>query len=400
MTAEEQIKTYLDKLHDVRIIRYISFFLLGGSGAVAPFLNLFFARQGLDGTQIGWILALGSFIILFAAPFWTRIHSETERPLFYLALSLLLSALVSLFLAYQSAFFWLTLFYAARVFFSAGHFAVTDILTLQLLTGTNQEYGSVRWWGSFGWAVIVLGTGWIIQQTSMKSTFYLYTIFSLITIFLLRQIRIPPTGQPSADGKNLFKSFKFVGKILRTPVLLSLSLMLLITGLGNLGVLQFETLFLDKLGAKEGLIGIAGMVSASVEIAGMPLADKLIRKKSAAFVLLTGLVMNCILRLLVFLFPSVWMIILTRAIGGIAFSFYTVALIKCISLHTESSNTGMILMFLTIIIPSFISIAFLPIVGYVYDQTGPLILYLIAVIGYFFGSIVMAILAQKKTQHT
>lgn len=399
MSAEEQIKTYLDKLHDVRIIRYFSFFLLGGGGAVTPFLNLFFARQGLDGTRIGWILALGSFITLFAAPFWTRIHSETKRPLFYFELSLFLAGLVSLVLAYQTMFLWLVLFYAIRVFLSAGHIPVLDILTLQITDGTDQEYGSVRWWGSFGWAVIVLGTGWIIQQTSMKSIFFLYAIFSLITIFLLRQIRIPPIRQPSSEGKNQSGYLKFFGQILRTPFLLSLSLMLLITGLGNLGVLQFETLFLDKLGAKEGLIGIAGMVSATVEIAGMPLADKLIRKKSALFVLLIALGMNCVFRLLVYLFPSIWMIILTRAVGGIAFSFYTVALIKCISLHTESASTGMILMFMTIIIPSFINIAFMPAAGYIYDQIGPHILYVIAVAGYLAGTIVLAIPTKRKMRH-
>ncbi len=398
MPEEAHPNYYLDKLHDVRIIRYFFFFLLGGGGAVGPFLNLFLARQGLDGVRIGWILALGSFITLLAAPFWTRIHSENRRPLFYLQFSLLLSALISLILADQTAFLWLTLVYAIRVFFSAGHIPVADILALQITEGTGQEYGSVRWWGSFGWAAIVLVTGWIIQQTSLKSAFYLYAFFMIIVLFLLGQIRIPPIALPAANRGKTSGYLQLFGRIFRTPVLFGLSLMLLIIGVGNLGILQFETLFLDQLGAKESLIGIAGMVSSVVEIAGMPLADKLIRKKKPLFVLLISLAMNCFLRLLVYLFPSVFMIILARAAGGIAFSFYTVALIKCISIHTEAAETGMVLMFLTIVIPSFINILFTPVAGYIYDTAGPHNLYLISVAGYLIGYFVLRFFRKATSQ--
>ena len=393
---EKDTNYYLTKLHDIRIVRYYFFVLLGGGGAVTPFLNLFLSRQNLDGVQIGWILAIGSMITLFAAPIWTRVHSETGRPLVYLQISLILTAAVTIFLCYQTAFIWLAVFYAIRVLFSAGHLPVSDILALQVTDDTSEGYGSVRVWGSFGWAVIVLGTGWIIQQTTMKSAFFLFSFFMLTGAFLLSQIRIKPKPVPAANRINSSGYLKLITKMLKSPSLAGVSVMLIIIGIANLGIAQFETLYLDELGAKESLIGIAGMVSSAIEVPGMLWTDRLIRRRKPVIILMIGLVMFCFLRLLVFLFPSVFMIIFTRAAGGIAFSFYTVALIKCISLQTRANETGTVLVILTVIIPSIVNIIFTPIAGFAYDRVGVHRLYILSLAGYALGTLVL-LLSQKKT---
>lgn len=393
---EKDENYYLTKLHDIRIIRHYFFVLLGGGGAVAPFLNLFLARQNLDGVQIGWILAIGSVITLFAAPLWTRVHSETHRPLMYLQISLILTAIVTIFLCYQTTFIWLAVLYAVRVLFSAGHLPVSDILALQVTGGTSEGYGSVRVWGSFGWAVIVLGTGWIIQQTTMKSGFFLFSFFMIAGACLLSQIRLKPEPAPITNRTSFSGYLKLIVKMLKSPSLAGLSIMLIIIGIANLGIAQFETLYLDKLGAKESLIGIAGMVSSAVEVPGMLWTDRLIRRRKPETILMIGLVLFCFLRLLVFLFPSVFMIIFTRAAGGIAFSFYTVALIKCISMQTKVNETGAALVVLTVIIPSLINIVFMPAVGYAYDNIGVHRLYVLSLAGYALGALVLLVFHKKQ----
>jgi PPP family 3-phenylpropionic acid transporter len=177
--------------------------------------------------------------------------------------------------------------------------------------------------------------------------------------------------------------------VLFRSALWGLALVLIITGVANLGIAQFENIYLSQLGARESLIGVASMVSSVVEILGMLWADRLVRRWSPAPILLIGLVMYFFLRSLLFLFPSVFLIIATRAAGGIGFSFNTVAIIKYISQHTASNHTATALAIFTVTLPSIINITCTPLVGHLFDLLGAHWLYLIALVGYALGALVL-----------
>lgn len=380
---------YNTRQRDLWIVRLYYFVWLGGAGSVNPFLNLFLARQNLDGVQIGWIVAIGSVIGLFTAPLWTRVSAQSKQPLRLLQVSLLLVGASTVLFSRQVLFLWLALFFALRVLFSAGQSPVSDALALRVTDATNTGYGSVRVWGSFGWAVIVLSTGWLNQQTSIQSGFVVFGFAAVIAAVLLTQVRAGASAAPGAAGAPRSGFGEVARLILHSPALLGFSLMLIIIGVANLGIVQFENLYLDQLGAEESLIGVASMVSSVVEIPGMLWADRLVRRRKPASVLLVALGMNCALRGLVFLFPSVFAIIAARAAGGIAFSFYTVALVKYISERTTANQTATALAIFTVTLPSIINIAFTPLAGRAFDLVGAHWLYLLSLCGYAAGALVL-----------
>jgi PPP family 3-phenylpropionic acid transporter len=370
-------------------VRFYYFIFLGGAGSVNPFLNIFLSRQKLDGVQIGWIVAIGSVIGLFAAPLWTRVSAQSRRPLRLLQLSLLLVGVATVILSRQVLFFWLAFFFALRILFSAGQSPLSDALALRVTAATDSGYGSVRVWGSFGWAVIVLGTGWLNQQAGIQAGFIEFGFVMVIAALLLTQVRAGAAPLQALPGERR-QGFREVGRlILHSPALVGLGVVLVVIGVANLGIVQFENLYLDQLGAKESLIGVASMVSSVVEIPGMLWADRLVRRWSPAPILLVGLVMNCLLRSLVFLFPSVFLIIAARAVGGIAFSFYTVAMVKYISARTASAQTATALAIFTVTLPSIINITCTPLVGHVFDLVGAHWLYLISLTGYALAALIL-----------
>ncbi|HMD90208.1 MAG TPA: MFS transporter [Anaerolineaceae bacterium] len=381
--------SYSIQQHDLWIVRLYYFIWLGGGGSISPFLNLFLSRQNLNGIQIGWIVAIGSLIGLFAAPLWTRLNSESRYPMRLLQCSLLLTGGATLIFSWQTLFVWLAAYYALRTLFSAGQSPLSDALALRVTSATDTGYGSVRVWGSFGWAVIVLSTGWLNQQYGIRFGFIEFTFLMIIAALLLTQVRTSaaPLQVPSVEGRPGFRQVSTI--ILHNPVLWGLGLMLIITGVANLGIAQFENIYLAQLGARDILIGVASMASSVVEIPGMFWADRLVRRHSPAPILLISLVLYTLLRLLLFLFPSVFLIIASRAATGIAFSFYTVALVQYISRQTAANQTATALAIFTVTLPSIINITCTPLIGHVFDLVGAHWLYLIALIGYALGAVVL-----------
>jgi MFS family permease len=123
----------------------------------------------------------------------------------------------------------------------------------------------------------------------------------------------------------------------------------------------------------------------------------MVRRHRPGAILLLALAMHAFLRLLIFFFPSVFLIIAVKALWGVAFSFYTVALIKFIGERTHSHETATALAIFTVTLPSIIQITGTPLAGYAFDLVGAHWLYLASVMGYALGVIIMQAARSQPT---
>ena len=267
---------------------------------------------------------------------------------------------------------------------------MSDSLALAVTGATKTGFGSVRVMASLGWAVSVLVSGWLIERYGIQTAFWGMFLCTASGAFFIAGIHpqyfsrpqpaVPQAGSPASASSAALH--QVVAAVLRTPALVGLGLMLVIVGIANSGVAQFDTLYLDVLGAPESLIGVAGMVSAVVELPCMLWADALVRKHGPRQLLLVAMLMTVGLRGLVFFFPSVAAIIAARAIGGISFSFYAVSLVRYISDHAPLGQTRTTLALFNVTLASLIAILANPLAGRLYDLFGAHWLYLIAMLGY------------------
>jgi PPP family 3-phenylpropionic acid transporter len=375
--------------YNIKLLRIITMTLIGSLGALLPFVNVYMVRQGLNGTQVGIAVTVASLVVLYFAPYWTGIHSTHRQPLVVLSLTLAGAGVAAIIFGYQTTFIGITLFNALRSAFYAAHFSISDVLVLSAIKGTDVGYGSIRLYGSVGWALIVLFTGWLTQRTNIRAGFYVYFAFNIISIVLISLLREKERFALKAESHTKVNYRKEIIHLFSDPIIRSLSYMLLIIGIGNAGVLNFETIYLDRLGATEFLIGIYSMASASVEVLAMPLTDYALRKFDLTKVLILGLFTFFLLRLSVILFPAVHTIIITRFLTGFAYSIVTVGQVVWINRSYPASLSGAVLVILTITLPTLISLVFSPLTGIVYDNFGPAWLYIIAAVFYLLGMIVL-----------
>lgn len=385
---------------DLWITRLYYLMMVGGGGFLSPFLNLFYVRQGLNGIQIGWVVAIGSVVSLIAAPIWTERSARSHRPRLLLGISLTLAAASTYLLSQQHIFLYIAIVAALRSLVGSGIGPISDAMAVQVTGATRSGYGSVRVWGSIGWAVIVLTGGFLTEKFGLVTGFVGLALSYLICVVLVHLLGRPRYTAPSRTP--LWTGLRQISRqIIATPALVGLGLMMIVTGMANSGVGQFENVYLDQLGASAGLIGIASMVGSVVEIPSMLWSDRLVRKYNPAKVMMASLLMSGALRAFIFFFPSVGTIIAAKAVWGLSFSFYTVSLVRYIVERAAPEQTGTTLAVFTVTLASLIGIVATPIAGSLFDLLGAHWLYAISLTGYFvsWGIIRVSQARQAESDH-
>jgi PPP family 3-phenylpropionic acid transporter len=187
-------------------------------------------------------------------------------------------------------------------------------------------------------------------------------------------------------------------QITRDRTLLGYAIALVCMGFLNNGVLQFENVFLAELGASKLLISFAGILSAIVELPFMVYADRYVRRVGAHRVMLFAIILLFFQRAAVLLFPSIATIMIVRFVGGVSFSFMTIASVFLISSRTDPAETGTVLAIYTVTLAGLVSVLAAPISGGIFDAVGARWLYALAVAGYGIGFLSMWLTRPQHNQ--
>jgi PPP family 3-phenylpropionic acid transporter len=358
--------------------------LIGGGGFLFPFVNLFYTQQGLSGTQIGWLSTIASLAALIAAPWWGRRSDATAHPRRLLQFGLLATSLCMLALSQQTIFAWMVLIVTLDAALSINVAPLSDVVALAVIKG-RAGFGSVRLWGSLGWAVTALLGGWLIEQTGLFTMFAGYALSGFVSIALLAILQLPRWGHSQPDRPEAAPTAQSwratFAALWRDRTLLGLTLALSILWFSLNGLRQFEPVFLDQLGAGETIIGLASTIGAAVELPAMLWVDRLGRRHSAGKLLRMSFVLYIATALSVVIAPTVPVILFSHVIDGVAYSFFAVAsVLFIVEVAPDRQVTTMMAIF-TVTLPAVVRMISGPVSGWVFDARGAYALYVVGVIG-------------------
>ncbi len=363
------------------------FAFMGGWGFILPFLNLFYVSLGLSGTQIGTITSTSSIVGLLFAPIIVNEIKKRPQAKGLLQVALILGALGYFLLGHQTIY----LLILVNVFFQAlagsGVMPVSDAMAVAVSRESGSGYGGIRVFASIGWIVTVLASGWLIERFGFIAGFIgvsgMWSLGALMVLFIQPRFFVTQHNVQSPKP-NLLTTAR---RVIKDRTLLGFAVALVFIGFMNSGVLQFENVFLSELGASKRLISIAGILSAVVELPFMIYADRYVRRYGASRVLFIAIIMTMLQRATILIFPSIATIMVTRFIGGTAFSLYTVSYIGLISSRTDQSETGTVLALYTVTLASLVSILAAPVSGAIFDVIGARWLYALSASGYAIGAL-------------
>lgn len=373
------------------LIRVYFFLFLGGFSFLTPFLNLFYRRQGLSGTQIGLLGTVGAVVGLVAAPLWGRWSDRLSRPQRLLQAAFGGSALAYLLLSRQDVFIWMAILIALIAVLLSGVDPVSDSIALRFGQGNAglgkpSPYGSIRLWGSLGWALVVTIAGWTIETFGIQSAFLGYALFAVSIILVLAFFHLPPPAggerARSGPGTSLGAVIRLLGK---DKAFLGLALSLGFLWVARMGLHQFQAIYMDELGAGETVIGLVSTLGALIEIPAMLWADRLVAQFGSHRVIQAAFLIFAINAAAILGVPQIPTFVLVGALGGLGFSLFNVALVVFMDERAPLGQTATVLALFTSTLRGLTQILAAPLNGLAYDHFGAYPLYGVALVGSLLG---------------
>ncbi len=381
---------------NLTFIRFYYLFWLGAGGFIYPFINLFYKQQGLSGTQIGLLGTTASIVGLVSAPLIGRVSDNVTNPRRVLQVCLLGSAGLFLVLSQQSLFLWIAVIIAIESMIGAPIYPLSDAQALNVASHQKEGYGSIRLWGSLGWAITAFAGGWIVERTGLVSVFYGYAISYGLCALMLFAITTPPSLVPKNDQPRP-RLKEVLQSLLRDRALIGLAITFAIFWLTSNGRQQFESLYMQQLGASERLIGLAYTYPALVEIPIMLWADNLMRKYGPGKLLTVALFIEALVMSMIVISPSLTSILFMRLASSLYYSFYAVSSIAYASERAPAGQSATVLSLYFVTLGSTIALVASPISGMIFDRLGAYPLYVIAMVGAFAAWLILVFTQTKPS---
>lgn len=379
----EATTTGTNARRDLLLVRLYFFTWIGAGGFLLPFLAIFYRRQGLSGLEIGLIGTVQAVAALLAAPVWGRWNDRFNRPRQLMQIGLTATAIIMLIVGRQDAFVFIAVLVGLDALLTAGLEPLSTNLAHNIAERAGAGYGSIRLWGSLGWTVVAATGGRIIQSLGIYVAFIGYAVGMVLSAVTLRFLPREDVGPD--DGARPAIIPANIGEVLNiirhSPRLMSLAVGLGFYWLLTSGLYQFESIYLDELGASETLIGLANAINAAVELPAMLWADRMLRRRTPGWLLRASFLLVALRALTIMVFPTVPVIMAMRVVIGLHFSLYSVGLVGYITAHTGRGYRVTTLALITITLRSLVVMVGNPISGLVYDLAGAYWLYALGVLG-------------------
>lgn len=256
----------------LRTLRGLNFSYYATSAVLMPFLPIYFEGRGYSSSQIGLLMMIGPFVTIFAQPMWGYLSDryQTLKLIIFGLWGMTLLSSVGIFTttSYSFALLFMMLLY----FFMLSSVPLLDTITIKSAVQAGASYGSIRLWGSIGFTLLAISSGFILQALGgLQNIPYLYWsiwVLPLVLLLFLKDERSVSTRVSLSSFTSMFRNGHFLWFLL---------LVFLLTVPHRMNDVMF-VLYLKDLGATNTMAGWAWALAASSEIPTFALLGRYMHK--------------------------------------------------------------------------------------------------------------------------
>jgi MFS transporter, PPP family, 3-phenylpropionic acid transporter len=385
---------------DLRTIRAYYFLWIGAGGFLSPFVSLFYKAQGLNGTEIGLLSTFGAITGMLAAPIWGRWGDSARHPRRLIMLALLGSACFALLRGIQSLFWNISIFIILDALIGSGSGSLSNVQAVAAANGEKSGFGSVRLWGSLGWAAVTPLAGLLIERMGLYVPFAGYATMLVAAVIALSFMRGQAKPRSVLEPAHRPPMGQMVRKLLHSRNMVGVGLAFGTIWITSMGRSQFETLYMNQLGAQAGLIGVANTVSALFEVPFMLLADRLVRRYGSGRILRVSMLVQAASFLPVVLLPAIPSFFILRIMASIALSLNVPSYYNFLVESAPEGQGSTVVSLFDVTLRSGVSLLAAPLAGFLYDSLGAYWLYVIGMGGCMAAWSILQSLARSRTAPT
>jgi MFS transporter, PPP family, 3-phenylpropionic acid transporter len=385
---------------DLRIIRLYYFLWIGAGGFLSPFVSLFYKARGLTGTEIGLLSTFGAITGMLAAPVWGRWGDASRHPRRLIMIALLGSACLALLRGIQSLFWTISIFIILDALIGSGAGSLSNVQAVTAANGEKSGFGSVRLWGSLGWAAATPVAGLLIERMGLYVPFAGYAAMLAAAVFVLFFMRGQAKPRTTMERPARVPIGQMIRKLAHNRGILGVALAFTAIWITSMGRSQFETLYMNQLGAQASLIGIANTVSALFEVPFMLLADRLVRRHGSGRILRISMLVQAASFLPVVLFPAIPSFFILRIMASIALGLNVPSYYNFLVESAPEGQGGTVVSLFDVTLRSGVSLLAAPLAGLLYDQLGAYWLYVIGMGGCLVAWLILQTMIQPHATQT
>lgn len=390
MTATSTLDTGASRA--LRGLQLTYFARFAGGSFLSLYVSLFYRHNGLTGTQIGTLGTVGAVSALLSAPTWGRLNDRFGRPRRLLQAAMLISCLAVYALSQQTAYGWTALVVAVNAMAQSALDPLCDTMTISLTQG--QGYGSIRMWGSLGWAAFVFLAGWLVNTYGLPFMFAGYIVLMSTAALMVLAVPLETGGNNLALQRPPLRDA--LKSLLTSRIMVWLLVALALQQFSYVSILSFEPIFLQDLGAG-GMMGLGFAVAALIEAPVMLWADRQLKMRGGAGLLRLGLFLGVLRSLTVILFPIAPVLIGGRIFEGFGYAFRQVSTVVLVTRNAPKGFGTTVLALYTATLTGVMQMIAAPLAGIIYDHLGARWIYASAVITYSIAILILWLVFRPGT---
>ena len=317
----------------------MSFAYFAYAGLFSTYAPLWFASLGFSTLAIGSIASLQSATRLFSPYAWAWLadHSGQRIRLLRWAVGLSLFCSLGFLIVPQPG--WVVWITVALFVCTAAVIPISESALAQLVSPDGaldtRRYGRVRVWGSVGFVMAVMLSGFALEGLGV--TWFPALVVALLAGLMLAVMRLPAVADPphAADAPQGALS------VLREPVVAWFFAGVFLTVLAHTSLYAFFSLYLDALGYSNSAVGLIWGVGVAIEVLWFWFQSRWIRGLTMHGWLVLAALVTALRLAGVALFGGIaWVLVLTQFTHAITFAAQHTACIAVINRHFPGRLRG------------------------------------------------------------
>ena len=342
---------------------YLGFW--GVIGIFIPFLNVYFRQElGFNGRQIGFLAMVPAFTTLLVAIPISSLADRRHWRIPLLKAGLIGFSLMLILAIFPHTFVFWGILRLGMAFFATPIFPLADSIIARMSIRHHLNYGSMRLWGSFSFALTAIAGGALWQQMGFEAMFVIAGIALLPALFFASSLEEGPGEVEQQVKISLWEIRNDIGLVFLVTASFLVGATIYLS-------LIFDGIYMNSLGGSQVFVGLMFGVTAFSELPTMHYSFTIIERLGGPKTLLLA----CSLLMLAFVGYTLawqpWMLLFTAMIKGLGFGLFWITTIRLTNERAPESWASTIQSILTASSFGLAPLLVSPLSGELYDRFGP-----------------------------
>src|SRR5690625_1889937 len=155
---------------------------------IISFLPLYLENKQFNPVEIGWVLAIGPLASIFSQPFWGYMSDKFKTIKKIIMICIVGFILMSVVFFQMNSLIMIILVGAVFYFFATPVGALNDSLAQRRANHLGVSFGTIRTWGSIGFATSSLLIGALLSKIGVQYMIFPYLLFGTIALIVAFQL--------------------------------------------------------------------------------------------------------------------------------------------------------------------------------------------------------------------